>query len=147
MARSIIAVIASYVAMFVLTFVGFTCLYLLIGPGHAFKPGSYMASNRWIAMAFGIYFVIAVIGGFLCALIARGGKAPLALAIVVLALGLLLAIPSVIAHRTNPNEVRVGAVSNLEAMQKAKEPLWVPFTFPIIGVVGVLVGSRLRRKP
>jgi hypothetical protein len=106
-----------------------------------------MASNRWIAMAFGIYFVIAIIGGFLCALIARGGKAPLALAIVVFVLGLLLAIPSVIAHRTNPNEVRVGAVSNMEAMQKAKEPIWVPFTFPIIGVVGVLVGSRLRRKP
>jgi len=69
------------------------------------------------------------------------------LAIVVFVLGLLLAIPSVIAHRTNPNEVRVGAVSNMEAMQKAKEPIWVPFTFPIIGVVGVLVGSRLRRKP
>jgi len=147
MARSIIAVIASYIAMFVLTFAGFTCLYLLIGPDHAFKPRSYMASNRWIAMAFGIYFVIAIIGGFLCALIARGGKAPLALAIVVFVLGLLLAIPSVIAHRTNPNEVRVGAVSNMEAMQKAKEPIWVPFTFPIIGVVGVLVGSRLRRKP
>jgi hypothetical protein len=132
--------------MFALTSLGIIGLYLLIGPNHAFKPRSYMASNRWIAMAFGMSFVIAIIGGFLCALIARAGKAPMALAIVVFALGLVLAIPSVIAHRTNPNEVRDGSVSNFEAMKKAKEPIWVPFTSPIIGVVGVLVGSRLKRK-
>ena len=146
MARSIVAVIVSYLAMFALTFLGFTGLYLLMGPNQAFKPSSYMASNRWIASAFGVYLVIAIIGGLICAAIARGGKAPLVLAIVVLALGLVLAIPSMIAHQADPHAVRVGPISNFEAMQKAQEPIWVPFTFPLIGVAGVLIGAKLKKR-
>ena len=68
------------------------------------------------------------------------------LAIVVFTLGLLLAIPSLIAHQRNAGEVRAGNVSQMEAMQKANEPLWVPFTFPILGAVGVLIGGKLRRR-
>src|SRR5213594_4205182 len=119
MARAIIGVIVGYVAMFVLNFIGFVCLYALIGPSNAFKPGSYLASNRWIAISFGIIFVTAIIGGLICAAIAKGGKAPLALAIVVLVLGFLLAIPAVIKHQNNANLVRVGDVSSAEAARLA----------------------------
>ena len=41
MARSIIAVVASYIAMFVLAFIAFTCAYLIVGSDVAFKPGIY----------------------------------------------------------------------------------------------------------
>ena len=45
------------------------------------------------------------------------------------------------------NAVRPGGdIPMFEAMQKAKEPRWVPFTFPIIGVIGVLVGGKLKRR-
>jgi hypothetical protein len=67
------------------------------------------------------------------------------LAIVVFALGLLLAIPALMAHKQNAGEVRTGNVSQTEAMTKAIEPVWVPFTFPIIGAVGVLLGGKLKR--
>jgi len=146
MARSIIAVIAGYVAMFVLVFVTFTCVFLLMGTEWSFKPNSFEASNRWIAMSLVANLVIGIIGGFICALIARGSKAPIALAIVVFALGMLLAIPSMMAHKAGAGEVRTGNVSQMEAMTKANEPLWVPFTFPIIGAIGVMIGGKLKRQ-
>jgi hypothetical protein len=146
MARSIVAVIVSYVVMFVLNFLGFVGLYALVGPNNAFRPRSYLASNRWIAMSFALSFVTAIIGGLICAAIARGGKSPLALAIVVLVLGLLLAIPAVVKHQNNAGLIRQGDVSQLEAARLAHWPVWVPFAFPIIGAVGVLIGGKLKRR-
>src|SRR6266498_3823595 len=131
MARAIIAVIVSYIIMFVLTFCAFTGVYMVLRGDGSFKPGSFAASNRWIAIAFVVNFVVAVIGGLICAAIAKGGKAPLALAAVVFVLGLLLAIPSLMVPKADA--VRVGEVPMFEAMQKAKEPPWVPLTFPIVG--------------
>jgi hypothetical protein len=121
-------------------------VYAVLGAEGSFKPGSYEASNLWLTIAFVVNLVVAIIGGAVCAAIARGGKAPLALAVVVFVLGLLLAIPSMFAREANTNLVRVGNVSQMEAMQRAKEPVWVPFTFPIVGAVGVLIGGRLKRR-
>src|SRR6266545_7574800 len=101
MARSIIAVVVSYIFMFVLNFLAFVGLYQVVGQDNAFKPHSFLASNRWIAMSFAMIVVTGIIAGLICAAIAKGGKAPLALAIVVLALGLLLAIPAVMKHKAN----------------------------------------------
>jgi hypothetical protein len=145
MARTIAAIIVSYIVMFVLTFLAFTAEYTLLGADHAFKPRTFVASNRWIAIAFVINFIVAVIGGFICAAIARGGKAPLVLAIVVFVLGLLFAIPSLMVPHTGA----VRATSDMpmfEAMQKAEEPRWVPFTFAIVGGAGVLIGGKLKKR-
>jgi hypothetical protein len=144
MLRAILAVVFSYVLMFVLIFLAFTCVYFVLGAGGAFKPGSFAASNRWIAIAFGVNFVVAVIGGLICAAIAKGGKAPLALAAVVFVVGLLLSLPSLMVPKAD--EVRVGDVPMFEAMKKAKEPPWVPLTFPIVGVIGVLIGGKLKGR-
>lgn len=146
MARTIIAVIVGYVAMFVLVSATFTGAFLLMGTDWSFKPNSFEASNSWNAMALVANLVIAVIGGFVCATIARGGKAPIALAIVVFALGMLLAVPTLFANKENANRVRTRDVSQMEAMQNATQPAWVPFTFPILGAIGVLVGGKLKRR-
>ena len=34
-----------------------------------------------------------------------------------------------------------------EAMQEATPPTWYHFTLPFVGVVGVLIGGCLRRRP
>jgi len=144
MLRAILAVIVSYIVMFVLIFLAFTCAYAVLGANGAFKPGTFNASNRWIAMAFAVNLVVAIIGGLICAAIAKGGKAPIALAALVFVFGLLLAIPSLMVPK--PSDFRAGDVPMFEAMGKAKEPVWVPLTFPIIGAIGVLIGGRLRRR-
>jgi quinol-cytochrome oxidoreductase complex cytochrome b subunit len=145
MVRTIVGVVVGYIAMFVLIFLVFTTEYKLLGPDHAFRPRSYESSHRWIAIAFAVNFVVAIIGGFICAAIAKSGKAPVALAIVVFVLGLLLAIPSLMVSRANATRPS-GDVPMFEAMSKAQQPRWVPFTFPIVGAVGVLVGGKLRRR-
>lgn len=146
MARTIVGIIVGYITMFLLVFLVFTCVFLLMGTEWSFKPNSFDASNQWIAMSLIANLAIGIIGGLVCALIARGGKAPLILAVVVFVLGLLLAIPAVIAHNAGANLVRTGSTTQMEAMQKAREPIWVPFTFPIIGAVGVLIGGKLKKR-
>jgi len=146
MARAVIGVIVGYVVMFILNFLGFVTLYAVIGPDQAFEPGLYLASNKWIAISFVIIFITGTIAGLVCAAIAKGGKAPLALAIVVIVLGLLLAIPAMMKAQANAKLVRAGNVPQMEAAQKAYWPTWTPFTFPIISAIGVLVGGRLKRR-
>ena len=146
MVRSILAVIGSYITMFVLNFLGFVGLYTIIGPANAFKPRSFLASNRWIAMAFAIVFVSGLIAGLICAAIARGGKAPLALALLVLVLGVLFAIPAVMKAKANAGMVRAGDVPAMEAAEKAYWPLWAPFAMPFASAVGVIVGGKLKKR-
>jgi hypothetical protein len=146
MGRSIIGVIVSYVAMFVLNILAFVGLYLVVGADQAFKPHKFLASNRWIAMTCVLIFITAVIAGLLCSAIARGGKAPLALAIVVLAVGLLLAVPSVMKAKAHADMIRTGPVSSKEAMNNAYWPVWAPFAFPFISAVGVIIGGKLKRR-
>jgi hypothetical protein len=144
MIRSILAVIAGYVAIFLFIFVLFTALYLLLGANASFKPGSYQPSILWLALSTPLAFVAAVGGGYLCAALARGGRAPLALAALVFVIGVISAVPMLMA--TDTNAVRTSDVSNLEAMMKAKEPAGVALTNPLLGAAGVLVGGWLRRK-
>ena len=146
MGRAIVAVVASYVAMLVLAFVAFTCAYLIVGPEAAFKPAMYEASTTWIAIAFVINIVDALVGGFICALIARGGKAPLVLAIVVTMLGLVIAFGDSKKRSANIGVVRAGNTRQMEAIQKAYWPAWVPFAFPFTAAAGVLIGGKLKKR-
>jgi len=146
MLRAILAVVVSYVIMFVLAFIGFACAYLIVGPEIAFKPGMYEAATTWIAIAFVINVVDALVGGFVCALIAKGGRAPMALAVVVIALGLLVAFADMNKGKMNSGLVRAGNTPQMEAIQKAYWPVWVPFAFPFTGAIGVLIGARLKRS-
>ena len=146
MIRSVIAVIVSYISMFILNFLGFVGLYAIVGPRHAFRPRLYLASNRWIVMAVAVMLVSGIIAGFICAMIARGRKATLALAGLILVVGLLLAIPALMKSRANAGMVRVGDVPAMEAMEKASWPVWAPLVFPFISAVGALVGGKLKKR-
>jgi hypothetical protein len=143
MARKIIAVVVAYVATLVLISVAFTAEYMLLGARHAFKPGSFEASNEWIGIGLVLNLVISMAGGFICAAIAKSKQAVIALAVVMVALGLVLSIPSLMVPRTGA--VRTADdVPMFEAMQKAEEPRWVPLTLPIIGMIGVMIGGKLK---
>ena len=146
MVRSIIAVIVSYISMFLLNFLGFVGLYSVIGPANAFKPRSFLASNRWIAMAFAIVLVTGIIAGLICAAIARGGKANLALAALILVVGLLMGIPAVMKSKANADMVRVGDVPAMEAAEKAYWPVWAPFALPFASAIGAVVGGKLKKR-
>jgi len=144
MLRSIGAVLAGYAVMFVLVFLSLSGLYLCLGADGAFVPGTYEVSGLWLVCSTVLDIVAALAGGLACALVARGGRAPLALALLVLVLGLLMAIP--VLNAPPASEARTTAVPNMEAMMKARTPIWVAFATPLIGAAGVVAGAALRRK-
>ena len=146
MLRRVLAVIVAYILMFILQVAAFMTIYTLMGANWSFKPSSYQASTRWTAMQFAVVLVTAIIGGLICTAIAKGGRAPLLLAAVVLVLGLGLALLSTALRPPETNEVRTGNVPNMEAMSKARHPTWVLFLGPVIGAVGVVIGGKVRRR-
>jgi len=145
MLRSVIGVIVAFILLAILQVASFMTMYGLMGADWSFKPGSYQASTRWTAMQFVIIIVTSIIAGLICAAIAKGGKAPLALAVVVLVLGLGAALLKT-ALRPDTHEVRIGSVSQQDAMNKAAHPMWVVFLGPFIGAVGVVIGGKLKLR-
>jgi len=146
MARSIVAVIVGYLAMFALQFAVFMTVYTVMGADWSFKPASYHASTQWTVMQFIVVFVTAAIAGLICALLAKGGRAPLALAIVALAIGFALGTLHIATQPPDTGELRTANTPNLVAMTKARNPMWVIFAGPVIAAIGIVVGGKLKRK-
>jgi hypothetical protein len=146
MLRAIVGVILGYLIMAVLVFATFSMAYLAMGADGAFQPGSYEVTTLWLVTSFVLGLLAAVVGGAVCAFLGRGGKAPVVLAALVVALGLLMALPAVMAADSGQPKVREGNVPNLEAMQSARQPAWVALVNPFLGAAGVLLGARLRTE-
>lgn len=144
--RSALGVVVGYILMFVLQVAAFMTIYTVMGADWSFKPASYQASTRWTVMQFVVVFVTAAIAGLVCAIIARGGKATLVLAAVVLVLGFALGVAGTAMRPADTHEVRTGNAANMEAMSKARHPLWVVFLGPVVAAVGVLAGGKLKRR-
>ncbi len=145
MLRAFGAVVGGYAVMFVFVFVSFSCAYLAMGADRAFRPGSYDVSTMWLVTSTVLGLAGAAAGGLVCSLIARrGSKAPIVLAGLLLALGLLMAVPALRSENA-PREVRTAGVGNIEAMGKAKTPVIAALLNPLVGAVGVVAGARLRK--
>jgi hypothetical protein len=143
MLRAIAAVIVGYLTLFAIVFVGLTVAYLAMGSEKAFKPGSFDASTLWLITMLVVGLVAAVVGGLVCASISRAPGAVVGLAMLVVVLGLAMAVP-VLADDSEAAP-RTGEVAMFDAMSQAKQPGWVALINPFIGVVGVVLGARLRR--
>jgi hypothetical protein len=147
MLKTIGAVVLGYVVIFVIVFLLFSAAYLAMGADRAFRPQSYEVSNLWIAISLILSLLAAVVGGAVAFRVGRSDKAVVGLAVLVVVLGILMALPTLMGPPSGEPEIRTAAVGNLEAMNNAKPPTWMNFMNPILGAVGVLVGGRLRKRP
>lgn len=147
MGRSILAVVVGYVVMFVVVFLTFSGAYLAMGADLAFQPGSYEPSTQWVVTSFVLGFLAALAGGCTAVWIARKITPAYVLAGVVLLLGLAVAGAMSMRPPDLRPTVRTGDVPNLEAMQNARQPLWVALLNPFLGAVGVVIGARLKGAP
>ena len=145
MVRSILGVVVGYILLFVVLFCVLTAAYLGMGAELAFQPGSFRPSMLWTAVEIVVGFGAAVVSGLVCVAIARKRGAATALVVVILVIGAVSAIPVLMAAGA-PEAIRDGSLSNLEAMMKARQPVWLALFNPVLGIVGVLVGSRLKRR-
>jgi len=145
MLKSILAVITSYVVMFIFLFAAFTGCYLALGVEGTFQTDSYNVTTVWVALTVVVCLLAGIIGGFLCAAISKSKRTCQVFAFIVFFLGLLACIPALKRSPDAPN-VRAGEVSNFEAMGLAVSPMWLHFLTPVISAAGVLLGARLKGR-
>lgn len=143
MIRKILGAIAGYLVFSIFLFLLYTALYLVLGADKAFEAGRYDPTMVWTIPAFVLGTIAAIIGGFAAALIGRSGSVKIMAGLVVL-IGALVIV--MLAMSPKADEVRTGDVPNMEAMMKAKEPIWVAVVNPVLGVIGVFIGGSLRKN-
>ena len=147
MLKNILGVIGGYISMAVVVFVCFTIAYLVLGAEGSFQEGTYDVSFVWVIISIVLGFLAAMLGGFVCILIAGKKKAAMFLAGLVFVLGIIFAIPAMSASDEDKPLIRDSSVDNMEAMQNAIQPTWMSLLNPLLGAFGVMVGAGLRKKP
>ena len=145
MLKSFLAIIVSYIAMFVIFMAIFTGLYFALGVERVFQADSYEVSMMWIALTLVIGFAVSMFAGYLCAAISQSWRACQIFALIVFLLALLQCLSALKRNPDAPN-VRAGEVGMFEAMSLAVTPLWLHFVNPIISGAAVLVGARMKRR-
>ena len=145
MVRSIVAVIASYIAMAVLIMCLFMALWFGLGPNGLLKPGSFDGNLFFTIAAPAITVIVGLGGGWMCAKIARGTKPVIVLAVIVLVLGLTMTYFTL--QKPEMTGVRDPAMTVQEIMKDGREPTWLAIFNPIAGALTVLIGGLCIAAP
>lgn len=143
MLRAILSVIIGYIVMAIIVAIAFTIMQLALGTESVFKPASWEPSTLFVACALVISIIAAIVGGLVCAAIARTGTPVKALAGIVLVIGLISAALQMSLPAPGP---RPAEVSPMDSASNARSPMWYNFTLPFIGAAGVIIGGALMRK-
>jgi hypothetical protein len=163
--RGIGGVIAGYIVMVIIISVGFLLLWNVLGVAKVFEANSWTVSNTWVFAGMCLGLVAALVGGIVCKLIANSGTAGMVLAGIILVVGLAFAAlgsitvptpdtsstpiavgeddPNAVVKAAPPTAAPAADVSMFDAAQYAEEPPLSKWSNPIIGCLGVLVGSSL----
>ncbi|MCZ6824201.1 MAG: hypothetical protein O7E50_00770 [Gemmatimonadetes bacterium] len=143
MMRSLGGVVLGYLTMAAFVILSFPLALRIMGADLVFRPGVFDVSGLWIITSVVLGLIGAVLGGYVCATVARNVGAPKKLAVVVIVVGVALALPSMTGDA--PTLPREATVASSEAMQSGRQPGWLALLNPLIGAVGVLWGARLKR--
>jgi len=142
MLRNILAAIVGYIAIVAVLFALSSLLWLMLGASRSFQPGTWEVAAGWIIGSIGIGFVGAYIGGRVCARMAHDAKGAMILIGILVVLGVVsILIPVEAATGPRPDDV-----SMMEATMSANQPTWLTWLNPVIGVVGIWLGSRKLRE-
>jgi hypothetical protein len=148
MLRTVGSVILGYIVMAAFVFLSFSLLFVAMGPDRAYQPGTYEVSALWVVVSIVLSFIAAVLGGWVCVLVARTQLGPQILAAAILVFGLVLAVMELGSAPAYLPTVRDASVGVMEAMRNSRNPTWINFLTPLVAVVGILAGARLvGRKP
>ncbi len=145
--RAIAGVIVGYIVMFAGVFVTLSIAWSVLKADGAFlEAPSWEHSTTWIAVSLVLGLAAAIIGGFVCALIAvKGSKAPIALAVFIVIMGAISAVAQLAKNNTEEQPPpRTAETSMFEAIQYAQVPMLSLIGNPIVGAIGALIGARLR---
>ncbi len=141
MLRNILAAIVGYIAIVAVLFALSSVLWAMLGPSRAFQPGTWDVAGGWVLGSIVLGFVGAYVGGRVCARVAHDARAATILIAIMIVLGAVTALmPVDVAVEPRPDDV-----SMMEATAGARQPAWLSWLNPLIGVVGIWLGSRKLR--
>ena len=141
MLRNILAAIVGYIAIVAVLFALSSLVWQILGPSRAFQPGTWDVAGGWVLGSIVLGFVGAYIGGRVCARVAHDARAATILIAIMIVLGAVTALmPVDVAVGPRPDDV-----SMMEATAGARQPAWLSWLNPLIGVVGIWLGSRRLR--
>jgi uncharacterized oligopeptide transporter (OPT) family protein len=143
MIRKILGAVVGYIVFFFCVFLLFTGLSVVLGPDRLFLPGNYDPSMMWIIGAFVLGFIAAAMGGYVAALIGKSGAVKIMAGLVVL-IGAIVFVQ--LLRENKAVETRTVDLPTMEAMFKAREPLWVAVVNPLLVVIAVFAGGALRKN-
>ena len=141
--RPVLAVVAGFAVIVLLTAALFAALLIALGKDRIFEPGTTQPTTAVHVARIAISVLVSVVGGFACARISRSGRPALVLALLVLVGGIANAFVEMNKPEPGP---RPDDMPLLEAAERGKEPMWVAFLNPLIGFGGILLGSHLARR-
>jgi hypothetical protein len=145
MLKSILAIIVSYIALFVIFMVIFTGLYFALGVERVFQTDSYEVSMLWIVLTLVIGFLVSIFSGYLCAAISKSWRTCQVFALIVFLVSLIQCWSALKRNPEAPN-TRAGEVGMFEAMSLAVSPFWLHLVNPVLCGAGVLIGARMKRR-
>lgn len=136
--KNIGAAVLGWLVMGVVVFAGSVAAWAILGAEGSFQPESWAPSGAWIALSIVIGLLAATLGGAVCAKTASERWAVWALVGIVLVLGVAAALPEAsVAAGPRPQDV-----SMLDAMTNARQPQWLAWLNPVLGVAGALFGAQ-----
>ncbi len=142
--RFLLGVILGYVAMALIILVGMTVGAFVFGAERVFVGDSWQPSQLWNIFAITLSAIAAFFGGFVATWWGGRTLSGYGLAGVVLAFGLLAMVttmnremPSNPPPRPIPMQLRDWGMT----AQYATQPTWLLASTPIIGMVGVVIGT------
>ena len=145
MLKSILAIIVSYIVMFVLFTAVFAGLYLALGVERVFQPDSYEISTLWLVLSIIGSFFFAMFAGWLCVAISRSLRAGKIFALIVLVGSAIMCLSALYREGEGPH-VRAGEVGFSDAMERGVSPRWLHFVNPVLTAAGAIAGARVNRR-
>jgi hypothetical protein len=145
--RVAVAAVVGYIVYFVWIAVTFSLLWLATGAAFAYEPGSTRVTFGWLAAATPINVIGAALAGWMALWIAKGNrKGVVALAVLMLLLGLTFAVINLSSDRSLPAGKTPATLSAQEAGQYSIQPTWYDFAIPLLAAAAVMVGGRKREE-
>ncbi len=146
MARLIGGTVAAYVIYFVAVFVLVSAGWLVLGANGAFHPGVWDVTGIWIALMLVASLLGGVGAGYGIGPITKDPRGPMALAGLIILMGVVFAWPVLAGTAPVPTLPRPEQLPMFEAMANGQAPVWVAILNPVLGAAGALFGSGLPPK-
>lgn len=145
MLKNIVAVIVSYIVMFVLFTAIFAGLYFALGVERVFQSDSYEISTLWLVLSIVGSFFVAMFAGCLCVMMSGSFRVGQVFTLIVLVGSAVMCVSALYRESEGPH-VRAGEVGFFDAMERGVSPRWLHFVNPVLTAAGALVGARMKRS-